>query len=128
MSFNHKVLLLPNTRKLSSRQAEIDIDNPMALRAGKVVMVFVPTAHTIVMGTIRKLDAGEQSHRHQFFDRAVNRRATNAWLILAKFLPEVFNGEICAAAFQFNQAFRDDLARACIALTHFVERRINFLC
>ena len=128
MSFNHKVLLLPNTRKLSSRQAEIDIDNPMALRACEMVMVFAPTAHTIVMGTIRKLDAGEQSHSHQFFDRAVDRRAANTRLILAKFLPEVLNGEICAAAFQFNQAFRDDFARACIALAYFIERRINFLC
>lgn len=128
MSFNYKVLLLPNARKLSSRQAEIDIDNPMALRAGKVVVVFVPTAHTIVMGTIRKLDAGEQAHSHQFFDRPVDRRAAYTRLILAKFLPEVLNGEICAAAFQFDQAFRDDFARACIALTHFVEGRINFLC
>lgn len=128
MSFNDKVFLLPNARELRSRQAEINIDNAMALRAGEVVVVFVPTTHTIVMGAIRKLDAGEQSSSHQFFDCAVDRRAAYTWLVQAEFLPEILNSEICAAAFEVNQAFRDEFARARVALAHFVKRRINFLC
>ena len=128
MSFNDKVLLLPNGRELSSRQAEIDIDNAMALRAGEVVVVFVPTTHTIVMAAIRKIDAGEQSPAHQFFDRPVDRRAAYARLDLAEFLPEVLNGEICAAAFEIDQAFRNEFARARVALAQLVERLINFLC
>lgn len=128
MSFNNKVLLLPNARELSSREAEIDIDNAMALRASEVVVVFAPTTHAIVMGAIGELDAGEQSPGHQFFNRAVDRRAAYTWLVLAEFLPEVLNGEIRAATFEGNQAFRNEFAGACIALAYFVERRINFLC
>ena len=128
VSFNDKVLLLPNGCKLSSRQAEIDIDNAMALCASKMVVVFVPATYTIVVGTIGKLDAGKQSPVHQFFDRAVNRRAAYAWLGLAEFLPEVFNGEVCTAAFEIDQAFRNELAWARVALAQLVERRINFLC
>lgn len=128
MSFNDKVLLLPNDCKLTSGQAEIDIDNAMALRASEVVVVFVPATDTIVMSAIGKLDAGKQSHVHQFFDRTINRCAANAWLGLAKFLPEVFNSEVSTTAFEVDQAFRDELARARVALAQLVERRINFLC
>ena len=128
MPLNDKILLLPNDRQLSSRQAEIDIDNAMALRASEVVVVVVSTADTVVMGAIGKLNAGEQAPAHQFFDRAVDRRAANTWFDLAKFLPEILNGEIFTAAFEINQTFRNKFARARIALAHFVERRINFLC
>ncbi len=116
VSFNDKVLLLPNSRKLSSRQAEIDIDNAVALRASEVMVVFAPATYAIVMGAIGKLDAGEQSPVHQFFDCAVDRRAAYAWLGLAEFLPEIFNGEIRAAAFEIDQAFRNEFARARVAL------------
>jgi hypothetical protein len=128
MSFNDKVLLLPNARKLSGRQAEVDIDNAMALRAGKVVVVFAAITHAIVMGAIRKLDAGKQSPAHQLFNGAVDCRAAYTRLLLAEFLPQIFNGEICAAAFKIDQAFRDKFARARIALAQVVERCINFLC
>jgi hypothetical protein len=129
MPFNDKVLLLPNVRELSSRQTEIDIDNAMALCASEVVVVVLaPTTHTIVMGPIRKLDASEQSPVHQFFDRPVDRRPAYAWLDLAELLPEVFHCESRAAAFEIDQAFRNEFARACVALAHLVERRINFLC
>ena len=128
MTFNDEVLLLPNDRKLSSRQAEIDIDNTMALCASQVVVMFVSATHSIVMSAIRKLYACKQSHAHQFFDRAVDRRAAYARLVLAEVLPEIFNSEICAAAFEINQALRNEFARARVALAQLVERRINFLC
>ena len=83
MSFNDKVLLLPDARKLSIGQAEIDIDDAMALRAGEVVVVFVPVAYAVVMGAIRELDAGEQSPVHQLFNRAIDRGAAYARLVLA---------------------------------------------
>jgi hypothetical protein len=128
VSFNDKVLLLPNDCKLSSRQAKVDIDNAMALRASEMVVVFVPTTYTIVMGAIGKLDAGEQSHIYQLFDRTVDRRAAYAWLGLAEFLPEILDGEIYAATFEVDQAFCNELTRARVALAQLVKRRINFLC
>ena len=128
MSFNDKVLLLPDAGKLSGRQAEVDIDNAMAPRAGEVVVVLASTTDAIVMSAIGKFDAGEQSHARQFFDRAVHGGAAYARLDLAEFLPQILNGEVCAAAFEIDQAFRDQFARARVALAQLVESRINFLC
>ena len=102
MAFNDKVLLLADARKLGRRQAEIDIDDAMALCAGEVVVVFAAIAHAIVMGAIRELDAGKQAPAHQHFNGAVDRGAAYARLVLAEFLPQIFNGEVCAAAFEVD--------------------------
>jgi hypothetical protein len=61
MPLNDKVLLLPNGRELICGEADVDIDDAAALRAGKVVVVLVSIADTVVMSHICKLDAGEQS-------------------------------------------------------------------
>ncbi len=63
-----------------------------------MVVVLVSTTHTIVMGPISELNAGEQSHVHQFFDRTIHRSPAYAWLDLAELLPEIFHREICAEA------------------------------
>ena len=96
MPLNHKVRLVPNGRELISGETNIDIDDTMALRAGEMVVMLVSTAYTIVMGPISKLNAGEQSHVHQFFDRTIHCRPAYSWLGLAKLLPEILNREICA--------------------------------
>jgi hypothetical protein len=127
MPFNDEVLLIANGRELSSGQAEIDIDNAMALCAGEVVVMVASSADAVVMGSIRKLNAGEQSSRHQLFDRTIDRRSANARLDLTELLPEFLNGEIRAEAFQLDQTFRNELAWARVALAHFVERCIYFL-
>ncbi len=98
MPLNHKVRLVPNGRELISGETDIDLDNAVALRAGEMVVVLVSTTHTIVMGPISELNAGEQSHVHQFFDRTIHRRPAYAWLDLAELLPEIFYSEICAQA------------------------------
>ena len=127
MPFNDKVLLVANGRELSSGQTEIDIDNAMTLCASEVVVVLASSADAVVMSPIRKLNAREQSSRHQLFDRTVDRGSADAWLSLPELLPEFLNGEIRAEAFQLDQAIRNELARARVALAHFVERRINFI-
>ena len=127
MPFHDKVLLFANGRELSSGQTEIDIDDAVALRAGEVVVVVVSSADAVVVGPIRKLNAGKQSFRHQLFDRTVHRSSADAWLDLADLLPEFLNGEIRAAAFQLDQAIRNEFARARVALAHLIESRVNFL-
>jgi hypothetical protein len=127
MPLNDKVRLIPNCHELICGEADIDIDDVMALRAGEMVMVFVSTTHTIVMGPIGELNAGEQCHAHEFFDRTIYRRPSYAWLDLAELLPEIFHCEIRATVGQFDQAIRNEFARACVALAHFIERRVNFL-
>ena len=87
MALNDKVRLIPNGHKLICGEADIDIDDVMALRAGEMVMVLVSTTYTIVMGSIRELNAGEQSHVHQFFNRSIHRRPPYAWLICPHGLP-----------------------------------------
>ena len=127
MPFNHKVLLIANGHELSSGQTEIDIDNAMALCAGEVVVMLASTAHAIVMGAVRKLDAGEQSPAHQCFDRTVDCRPAYTWLGLAELLPEIFHAKRRAAAFEIDQMFRNEFARARVALAHLIESRVNFL-
>ena len=127
MPFNDKVLLIANGRELSSRQTEIDIDNAMTLCASEVVVVLASSADAVVVGPIRKLNAGEQSSRHQLFDRTVDRGSADAWLSLPELLPEFLNGEIRAEAFQLDQAIRDESPWTCVALACFIERRINFI-
>jgi len=127
MPLDDKVRLIPNGHKLICGEADIDIDDAVALRAGEMVVVLVSTTHTIVMGAISELNAGEQSHVHQFFDRTIHRCPTYAWLDLAELLPEIFHREICAEAGEFDQAIRNEFARARVALAHLVESRVNFL-
>jgi hypothetical protein len=71
MPLNDKVRLFPNSRELICRETDIDIDDAAALPAGEMVMEVASTADTVVMRTIRKLDAGEQPFIHQLFDHAV---------------------------------------------------------
>ena len=73
MPLNDKVLLLPNGRELISRETDIDIDDAMTLRAGKMMVVLTPTANTVVMRPIRKLYPSKQSHIYQLFDRTIDR-------------------------------------------------------
>ena len=127
MPFNDKVLLIANGRELGSGQTEIDIDNAMALCASEVVVVVASSADAVVMSPIRKLDAGKQSPIHKLFDCTVDRGSADAWLSLPELLPEFLNGEIRAEAFQLDQAIRDELTWARVALAHFVECRINFI-
>jgi hypothetical protein len=128
MPLNHKVRLVPNGRELISGETNIDIDDAVALRAGEMVVVLVSTTHSIVMGPICELNAGEQSHVHQFFDRTIHCRPAQAWLDLAELLPEIFHREICAEVGEFDQALRNEFAWACVALAHLVESRVNLLC
>src|SRR5436309_8219446 len=127
MPLNHKVRLVPNGRELSCGKTNIDIDDAVALCAGEMVVVLVSTTHAIVMGPISELDAGQQSHVHQFFDRTIHRRPAQAWLDLAELLPEIFHREICAQVGEFDQAIRNEFAWARVALTHLVESRVNLL-
>jgi hypothetical protein len=96
MPLNLKVRLVRNGRELIGGETDIDIDNAVALGAGEMVVVLVSTTHTIVMGPISELNAGEQSHVHQFFDRTIHCRPAYAWLDLAELLPKIFHSEICA--------------------------------
>jgi hypothetical protein len=127
MPLNYKVRLVPNGRELSSGETNIDIDDAMALCACKMVMVLVSTTHPIVMGPISELNAGKQSHVHQFFDRTIHRRPAYGWLDLAKLLPEIFHREICAQVGEFDQAICNEFALACVALAHLAESRVNLL-
>ena len=83
MALNDKICLNPNVRKLIGGETDIDIDDAMALRAGEVVVVFVPTTDTVMMRPVRKFDPGKQSHIHQLFDRTVDRGSANTWLGLS---------------------------------------------
>jgi hypothetical protein len=75
--------LLPNGHELICGEADIDIDDVMALRAGQMVVVFASAADTVVMRPICKLDPGEQLFIHQLFDRTVDCGSAYPWLGLS---------------------------------------------
>jgi hypothetical protein len=59
MPLNEEVRLLPDGCELIRGETEVDIDDAVTLRAGKVVVMLAPTADTVVMRPIRKLDTGQ---------------------------------------------------------------------
>ena len=64
MPLDDKVLLLPNGRELIGRKTDVDIDDAVAPRAGKMMVMLVSLADTVVMRPVRKLDAGQHSSIH----------------------------------------------------------------
>ena len=102
MALDDEVRLILYRRELIGGKTDIDIDNAMTLRAGEMVMVLVSPTNAVMMGPVRKLDAGQQSHIHQLLDRTVDRGSPNAWLSLSKLLPEALNCEIRATAGEFD--------------------------
>ena len=128
MSLYDEVRLIPYGSKLIGGKTDIDIDDAVALRAGEMVVVLASSTHTVMMRPVRKLDAGEQSHIYQLFDRAVYRGSPDARLGLSQLLPEAFNGEIRATAREFDQSIRNEFTGTRVTLAHLVESRVNFMC
>ncbi len=96
MPFNDKVRLIPNGRELLCGEADLDIDDAMALRAGQMVVVLAVATDTVMVRPVRELDPGEQSSIHELFHRTVDRGSAYPWLDLSELLPEVLSGEIRA--------------------------------
>jgi hypothetical protein len=80
MPLNDEIRLLPDGRKLVRRETDVDIDDAVTPRAGKMVVMLAPTTDTKVMRPICKLDAGQQPPIHQLFNRTVDRGPAYAWL------------------------------------------------
>ena len=73
MSFDQKMGLLANPVQQILGDAHINIDHPVALGAGHVV-VMVISACPVSVGAIGKIDAVQQAMIHQKFNRAKYRR------------------------------------------------------
>ena len=83
MPLNDKVRLVSNDHELIGGQADIDVDDAMTLRAGKMVVMLAFTTDTVVMCSIRKLDPSEESHIRQLFHRTVDRGSAYPWIGLS---------------------------------------------
>lgn len=97
MTFDIKISLVTDCRELIDGETNVHLYNPVALRAGQVMMVVV-TADTVVMRPISKLDAIQQTHIDQLLHGAVDRSSSQAWLYLSYLLPEIINREIGSAS------------------------------
>ena len=80
MPFDGKIGLGADVGKLLIGQADIDLDDAMAVRAGEVMMVVLFATDTIVVRSVRELDAIEQTERDQFLYRTIDGGATQMWL------------------------------------------------
>ena len=97
MPLNDKARLIPNGHKLICGEADSDIDDVMALRAGQMVVVFASTADTIVMRPIFKSSGRAVLYSPTF------RPHGRPWLGLSVARPvvipaKILNREICAEA------------------------------
>src|SRR5579862_2771013 len=61
MPFNRKFRLFANGGNLLRRQADIDLDDAMAIGAGKVMVMHIAT-DAIVVRAISEIDTVEQAH------------------------------------------------------------------
>src|SRR5690348_15305059 len=92
-----------------------------------MMVMLIPTTNPVVMCSIRELNASQQIHVHQLFNRAVDCCPAYTRLGLPQLLPEILNSEIRATAGEFDQPLRNELARTSVTLAHLVESRVNFI-
>src|SRR5450755_185587 len=122
-----KIRLIADGAYLIYGQADIDLHDAVALCAGQVVMMARTAADAVVVRTVRELDAVQEFHICQHLDRAIDRRASQAWLGLPQLLPQVINSEISTAGRQLYQPLGNELARARMTLARLVERRPDLI-
>lgn len=127
MSFDGKICLVADGRKLIFWQADVHLFDAVAVRAGEMMMVAIST-DAIVVRAVGELNAIQQTHADQLLDSAVDRGAPQTWLLCSHVLPQIINREIGTALCQSYQAFRNKPSRACITLAYFIKRCINSLC
>jgi hypothetical protein len=116
--FDGKIGLLADRGNVLKRQAEMNFNDPMALRTGQVMVVDTST-DTIVMGPIGEFDTIEQVRLNEHFNRAVDRGSSQMGLALAQVVPEIVYGKICPAGCQLFHSLGNQVARVCLALTLF---------
>jgi len=82
VAFDLKVCLVADCSDLINGEADIYFYDPVTLRAGQV-MVMVISADAIVMRSVGKLDAIQQTHSDELFHRTKNRCSSQARLYLS---------------------------------------------
>lgn len=127
MSFDGKIRQISNSGELIFWQADIHFFNAVTASAGDM-MVVVISADTIMMRSISKLDPTQQAHADKLFYRAVDCCSSHTRFLRAHGVPEVINRKISATFRQRDQPFCDQAPWTCVALAHFIERCINFVC
>lgn len=73
MALDDEISRITNSCDLIGGQADVDINDAMALRTREVVVMLAAIAHTVVVRAVGELNAREQFHIYQLFDRAVDR-------------------------------------------------------
>src|SRR5579871_5206214 len=109
MTFNVKFRLTTNSINLLNGQADINLNDTMALCTGQMMMMGT-AADTIMMSTIRELNTVQQPHIHQHLHRTIDRCPSQARLTLAQLLPEIINREIGTASSMLYQSLGNELA------------------
>ena len=86
VTLNCEIGLFADGGKLIDGQADIYLDHPVTLRAGQVMMVGTPT-NTVMMRSIGKLYAIQQTHAKKRLNCAVDSCASQAGFNLPQILP-----------------------------------------
>jgi len=82
VAFDLKVCLVTDGSELVNGEADIYVYDPVTLCAGQV-MVMIISADAIVMRSVGKLDAIQQTHSDELFYRTKNRCSSQARLYLS---------------------------------------------
>ncbi len=106
-------------------QAEVQLDDPVAFRAGQVVVVAVAFAQAEGMCTVRELDAVQHLHAHELVDGPVDRGPANAGICAAQLLKQLFRGKRRSRLSEANQVFCDGPARLGPSFAELLERLVD---
>ena len=91
----------------SCPQAEVHLDNPMALRAGQVMVVVIALTEAEGVRAVGELDAVEHLQPYQRLDRPVHRCPADARAGTTELPQELLRGESLPRASEAYQLLRD---------------------
>jgi hypothetical protein len=102
-------------------KAHVKIDDPVAFRAGEVMMVFVAPAHAEIVRPVGKIDAIQDLHANELFDGTVDCGTADPRIGLSQPGEQIVGGKSLSRLPQVDQAFGDDLTRTGRALAELAE-------
>ncbi len=126
MSFDHKIRLAAYRGKLLQRRAYVNIHHPVALHTSNVMMMSIP-ANPVVMASIGKINAVQQSLVDQHLDSPKYRGPSKTRVGATEFMPEFFHRKIGIVGSYFRKPFGNLIFRDRLPLTLRPERRPDLI-
>jgi len=120
-----EVLPLPDGRNHLRFQAEIQLDDPVALRAGEVMVVMIALTQAERMRTVGELDPIEHLHLHELVDGPIDRCSPDMRVCVPQRLQELVGGKCRAGVPQADQVLCDCASGLGLPFSELLERFVD---